>query len=445
MTAPIDPLTGGRLQQYYGPEPSTYYAGSHLNRVSFLRDDYKFLNLAVNHPQTRFLVLDNLNPPLLVIPGSEDITSSKVEQWNEPRHAQQTISFLTRSSSPAIAEFIGNPFETEEVTQIENWDSKRDALGADEKPLIVFLGLDTSADPANAVSYQKKDQDGTTHVGEVYKGQAYFAVDASSAYLKSEVLQSRAKAVLESPDLVKATYKLGRFQIRLSPSEASLYAQARMYVDWNARNRFCGGCGVPNMSVNGGCKLTCPGKDAGIDLPPCPTRGTISNLSFPRTDSSVIAAIVNYAGDKMLLGRNRRFPPGFFSCLAGFMEPAETVEDCVRREIWEESGVTVGRVIIHSTQPWPFPANIMIGCIGQVIDDSEAAHAIHLGHDPELEECSWYDIKKLSAAVELASQGSMGQRPVGLAEGQPQLPPPEAIAFTLIEAITSGRVKGLNV
>ena len=170
-----------------------------------------------------------------------------------------------------------------------------------------------------------------------------------------------------------------------------------MYIDWNNRNRFCGGCGKPTMSVNGGTKLLPPTDRT--EQPPCPTRGRISNLSFPRTDTSIIAIVVSYDGKEILLGRSRRFPKGFYSCLAGFLEPAETIEDCVRREIWEESGVTVGRVVVHSTQPWPYPANIMIGCVAQVASAAPEHHSIHLGHDPELEDARWYKIETVTACL----------------------------------------------
>lgn len=173
------------------------------------------------------------------------------------------------------------------------------------------------------------------------------------------------------------------------------------------------------MSVNAGSKLTCPATDNGVAKGECPTRGVISNLHFPRTDTSIISAVINYAGDKILLGRGKRFPEGFYSCLAGFLEPAETIEDCVRREIWEESGVTVGRVVMHSSQPWPFPANIMIGCVAQVTDPGEKAHAIHFGHDPELADAKWFSFQEIKECLRLAETGTFTERPKGLAEGAP--------------------------
>lgn len=444
---PPQDTQGGHLQAHFGPEPLTYYGGSSsfVNRVSFLREDYAFLDLAVNHPESRFLVLRNGCPPVVDVDEVKEVKQEQNgEEWNRPRPPTQNLIFLTPKETPALATLVGAPFRVPEDEQIKNWDSKRDALGAKDKPLIVFLGIETSADEAHSLVYQKKAKDGTL-VGEVYKGRPYFAIDVSTEYAKSKELSQKMEDVVSDPQVKDRVLKgIHAFSVRLSRGEAGLLAQARMYVDWNARNRFCAGCGAPNMSVNGGCKLVCPDTDAGVALPACATRGRISNLSFPRTDSSIIVAVVNHAGDKLLLGRNKRFPPGVYSCLAGFLEPGETIEDCVRREVWEESGVTVGRVVVHTTQPWPFPANLMVACVAQVAGPSDAAHAINLGHDPELEDCNWYSFEELRQPLALAHLGGFGVRPKQLAEGAPQMPPPEAVAFTLVEAVVNGRVPGLR-
>ena len=88
-------------------------------------------------------------------------------------------------------------------------------------------------------------------------------------------------------------------------------------------------------------------------------------------------AILNADGSKILLGRQKAWPAYFYSCLAGFLEPGESVEEAVRRETWEESGVTVGRVVVHSTQPWPYPASLMIGCVGQATPEGEKIYLKH--------------------------------------------------------------------
>lgn len=427
-----------KLVSKYGPEPLNYFGSSFLNRVSFLRDDYAFLNAAFTHPASKFLILKNLSPPVVELEKTDDVNSEY--EKGLPRAALHALKYLSRDSKPLV-EFLGDPFAVDEEEQISNWDSTKDAIGY--KPLVVFLGIDESAPDSDSVEYKRKHKQPGSEIaeGETYKGQAYFAVDVSDEYLKTDALKEKVSEILALEKLKEASFLTAPFSMRLAPKHSGVFAQARMYIDWNSRNRFCGGCGVPNMSVNGGCKLTCPSHDAGKELPYCPTRGRISNLSFPRTDSSIIAAVVNYDGDKILLGRSKRWPKGFYSCLAGFLEPAETIEECVRREIWEEAGVHVGRVIVHSTQPWPYPANIMVGCIAQVTENTEQAHKIHLGHDPELEDAQWFSIKELkeSGALKYAFEGFLGSRPKELAEGAPQLPQPEAIAYTLIDAVVEGK------
>ena len=151
----------------------------------------------------------------------------------------------------------------------------------------------------------------------------------------------------------------------------------RHYLDWNFRNTYCGTCGHKTLSLNGGTKRVCPPTDQSgnpKERPPCSTRTTLSNLTFPRTDPTIIVACLSHDSKRLLLGRQKRWPPYWFSTLAGFIEPAESVEDAVRREVWEEAGVTLSRVIVHSTQPWPYPANLMIGAIAQVATAEDEKH-----------------------------------------------------------------------
>lgn len=137
-------------------------------------------------------------------------------------------------------------------------------------------------------------------------------------------------------------------------------------------------------------------------------------------------------GQRILLGRSKRFPPNWYSTLAGFVEPAESVEDAVRREVWEEAGVTLSRVVIHSTQPWPYPANLMIGAIAQVSDP--AHETISLAHDPELEDAKWFPIAEVEEALKHGTS-AIGDPPgPGYKEGNLRLPPPTAIANQLIQS-----------
>ncbi len=139
----------------------------------------------------------------------------------------------------------------------------------------------------------------------------------------------------------------------MQAEDLAIYGGARSLVDWHQRHRFCANCGQPTVAVKGGWARRC---------------GACEAEHFPRTDPVVIM-LAEYRG-KLLIGRNPRFPPGRFSALAGFVEPGETVEEAVRRELWEETGVRVGRVDYLMSQPWPFPSQLMIACMAQALDDA---------------------------------------------------------------------------
>ncbi|KJS21536.1 MAG: DNA mismatch repair protein MutT, partial [Hoeflea sp. BRH_c9] len=139
------------------------------------------------------------------------------------------------------------------------------------------------------------------------------------------------------------------------------------------------------------------------------------HVAFPRTDPVGIMLVVDEASDRCLLGRSPHFPPGMFSCLAGFIEPGETIEDAVRRETLEESGIRVGRVRYHASQPWPMPHTLMIGVYAEAI-------SLDITRDTaELEDCRWFD--RTETAAMLASV---------LGEADASAPPPGAIAHRLM-------------
>lgn len=150
-------------------------------------------------------------------------------------------------------------------------------------------------------------------------------------------------------------------------------------------------------------------------------------------------AVLSADSERILLGRQKRWPKYWYSTLAGFVEPAESVEEAVRREVWEESGVTLGRVVIHSTQPWPYPANLMIGAIGQCIPGGEE---ILLKHDPELEDAKWVTLAEVKEALRVGTSGLGEEAGEGYEEGGLRLPPRTAIANQLLSAVTGGFMEG---
>jgi len=151
-------------------------------------------------------------------------------------------------------------------------------------------------------------------------------------------------------------------------------------------------------------------------------------------------AIVNSANTHLLLGRQRRWPPHWYSTLAGFAEPAESIEEAVRREVYEEAGVRVGRVVVHSTQPWPYPANLMIGAVGQAVPGE--GEMIDLGHDPELDDARWFGFEEVREALKVGTSGLGEEAGPEYKEGGLRLPPRTAIANQLMTSVVGGFVGG---
>lgn len=178
------------------------------------------------------------------------------------------------------------------------------------------------------------------------------------------------------------------------------FAQGTSLVSWALANRHCGACGNKMTPQAGGYRRRCE---------------SCGHMAFPRTDPVAIMLVVDEARDRCLLGRSPHFPPGMFSCLAGFIEPGETMEDAVRRETLEESGIKVGRVRYHASQPWPMPHSLMIGVYAE-------AQSLDITRDTaELEDCRWFD----RAETEAMLANTLG-------EAEASAPPPGAIAHRLM-------------
>jgi NAD+ diphosphatase len=185
----------------------------------------------------------------------------------------------------------------------------------------------------------------------------------------------------------------------VAPEHLSPLAEAKAILHWHMRHRFCANCGTLTRAVQGGWRRDCPACAA---------------EHFPRTDPVVIMLAIR--GEQCLLGRQSRFPPGMWSCLAGFVEPGETIEAAVRREIREEAGIDCWDVRYFASQPWPFPMSLMIGC-------HASARSVALSIDrTELEDARWFDRAEVARMLrrEHAERFSV--------------PPPIAIAYHLIRA-----------
>ena len=181
------------------------------------------------------------------------------------------------------------------------------------------------------------------------------------------------------------------------PGQLSAIAVAKSMVNWHQRHGYCANCGTRTAMREGGWKRECPNCKA---------------EHFPRTDPVVIMLVA--LDDRVLLGRQKQFPPGMYSCLAGFVEAAETIEDAVRREIFEESGIRCTDVNYYMTQPWPYPSSLMIGCTARATSENIVVDRT------ELEDARWFDRNEATLMIKR-------QHPDGLAG-----PHPFAIAHHLL-------------
>ena len=191
----------------------------------------------------------------------------------------------------------------------------------------------------------------------------------------------------------------------LTVQEASTAALGRSLIAWNGSHRYCSGCGNPTEAVEAGHARRCTREHCGL-------------TQFPRTDPVVIMLV--HRGGQCLLGRAvraRRYPPGLHSCLAGYVEPGESIEEAVRRETWEEAGLRIDRVRYHSSQPWPFPSTLMIGCFAEALPGELCIDAV------ELESARWFTREELRLAVERWNE-----------DGALRVPPPLTIAHQLARA-----------
>ncbi|KZT10913.1 uncharacterized protein LAESUDRAFT_721312 [Laetiporus sulphureus 93-53] len=352
-----------------------FFGGSPLNRLSWLRTYQPFLNSIVGSPATRWLVFRR-GEPLMV-------TSRNTQKPS-----------LAQLSTADVKPLLGaEPFFGQGQNTGEHGPG--DLLPVEgarfHGPPLVFLGLlekthagGTHALPSSAFSAK---QDADTVLANL-EGTPYFSLDASN------VEQDKLDSTLHGSQAGKEGAEFAFVEARgamagFDEFEASIFAMARTMVDWNARNKFCPSCGSASYSQWAGWKLSCSSLLPWADTAgkkPCLTAKGLHNFSHPRTDSVIITAIVDQANEKILLGKNKNWPARFYSTLAGFIEPGESLEDAVKREMWEEAGVDVWDVQYHSSQPWPYPASLMVGFYAV----ADSTKALHTDLDNELEDVHWY-------------------------------------------------------
>lgn len=201
-----------------------------------------------------------------------------------------------------------------------------------------------------------------------------------------------------------ANPQLWSLMANMEPGDLALYGGARSITDWHARHRFCAQCGEPTQIAKGGWQRDCPREEGGCGA-----------QHFPRTDPVTIMLVehASESGGRLMLGRGKGWPEGRFSALAGFVEPGETIEEAVQREVFEESGIRVHDVSYIASQPWPFPSQLMIGCHSHALNDDLVID------ETEMAEINFYSREEVTAA--LAGTGPF------------IAPPPHAIAHQLLK------------
>ena len=241
-------------------------------------------------------------------------------------------------------------------------------LAGGSKPRAVWLSVNElrtlGADPADGIFLGLKDQ------------QAVFALEMQDAH-----------GLADQGEFLE----LWRTAQGLPRDEAGILAYAKAMVEWHRTHRYCGRSGEPNVAASGG-HLLLGGEGA---------------RQFPRVDPAIIVLVAH--DDRCLLGRQQTWPKEHYSTIAGFVEPGESLEDAVRREVWEETNVELASVNYHSSQPWPFPSSLMVGyrAMAQTTDIR--------CNDQELADARWFSREDL-------------------ASGFPRLPPTTSISFSLIES-----------
>ncbi len=256
------------------------------------------------------------------------------------------------------AAFVASALAHENTRFVPVWRARSLMRGvAEGRPEAVFL-TPTEAAAARAVS--------TT--------MAFLGMDDSAAVFTFDISEVEDPLALLPETLgvltdIRATAGL------LPRNDAAILAHARGLMHWRCRHRFCGVCGGPCEPRSAGNAMACAQCGA---------------QHFPRTDPAVIMLVTD--GDRVLLGHSARFPNStMYSTLAGFVEPGESLEEAVAREVFEESGIRVGRVYYHSSQPWPFPASIMLGFHAEAL-------STEITIDPhELEDARWFTRAELRA------------------------------------------------
>ena len=291
--------------------------------------------------------------------------------------------------------FAGNPLDRgEQERRDEAWIDT--AAGDEGSRFLPFRNLDVlvADQPQPRLGWLRTDQlrslapDARPLLLGMLEGVAHFAVDLSEC--------AAAVSWAEGQDPPWRFEDCRAAGTVLASAETGILAQARSNLDWHARHGFCSVCGHPTESKRGGQVRECQ---------------SCSAQHFPRTDPVVITVVADAATDRCLLGqsRGRLSRMRMYSALAGFVDQGESIEEAVAREVMEEAGIAVRNIRYHSSQPWPFPCSLMIGCL------AEAATTTIRKDDEEMSDVRWFDRQEVLLALEEKSERLSVPGPIAIA------------------------------
>ncbi|KAM3611573.1 uncharacterized protein V6R79_020695 [Siganus canaliculatus] len=329
-----------------------YFGRATLDRLSGKRTDKLWLEAKQSSPDTVYLLFSNLSP---MISSPKDNDGAEVEIR------------LCRFKYEVVSDLLQKP-----------------------ATVLIFLGVERKKAPSTSSSQSEES---------IQEPPAWFAISTEED--PAELLKRSREKNCSFPKVVF------RDLLRFNEEEAGIVAQARSVLAWHSRYSFCSTCGSSTKCGEGGYKRTCLNSE-------CKSLKGVHNTCYPRVDPVVIMLVIHPDGNQCLLGRKASFPRGMFSCLAGFIEAGETMEDAVRREVEEESGVKVGPVQYVSCQPWPMPSSLMFGCQAVAISTDIKVDGT------EIDDARWFPRQQVIESL------LKGAHPAFT------LPPRQAIAYQLV-------------
>ncbi|KAI5476634.1 NAD+ diphosphatase [Pseudohyphozyma bogoriensis] len=421
---------------------TNYYAGNPLNRLSYLRQSPAFLTSSLISPKARFVVYNGLAPLLTADWKLVTLPWTSISPHLSATEAAAS-AFWRNAEGKDLAELSAVDPEWLKAKGIAGTPTREDKAlyFTTASPTMVFLGVDERGAPESAKSLplSKPTSDSTLESHSPY-GVPYWALDVSK-------LPELQKAGLEAAGEGAGFQELRAAMPYLDEPSAAICGEGRALLDWNIRSVYCQACSRPMRQIWGGWKRVCVGAQEYDGAASCPSKERgVQNYSYPRTDPVVIMAITSPDRESILLGRQKVWPKKFYSALAGFLEFGESIEEAVRREVYEEAGVEVGEVYYHSSQPWPYPASLMIGAIGV----AKPGQVIRTDLDNELEDARYFTRAEVLAVLDAGvkpmtkeeadrfdqskEHGEHAKEEVKEDEPPFKLPAKTAIAHTLVEA-----------